>query len=85
MRLVFPNTTDKLPMSSGVPRGEVRGFNPPIESSKFFVLRVCKIYSRSHALKFITDDDDRASDVDQSYQLTAEEEQEYINLLTTSK
>jgi len=31
------------------------------------------------------DDDDRTSDVDQSYQLTAEEEQEYINLLTTSK
>jgi len=31
------------------------------------------------------DDDDRTSDVDQSYQLTYEEEQEYINLLTTSK
>jgi len=37
--------------TTGVPRG---GYKPtPIESSKIFVLRVCKVYSPSPALKFI--------------------------------
>jgi len=31
----------------------VRGFNPPTESSKIFVLCVCKIYSLSPAVIFI--------------------------------
>ena len=39
--------------SVAYPEGRLRGSNPPIESSKFFVLRVYKIYSRNPALKFI--------------------------------